>query len=233
MNQLQDAVPSETPLAYWCYEASFWISGPLMTLACSLRTEGAQHVPTTGPALLIANHQSFIDPLLIGLAARRHLSYLARQSLFHNRAFGWFIRQYNAVPINQDGFSREGLRTIIDYLKAGRAVVMFPEGERTPHGDMQPLRPGVHLLAKWVDMPIVPVGIAGAYDFWPRWRALPIPDPVFLSDQGRSMAVSIGEPIDSRRFAGQPREQVLSDLFVELQKCKERAERLRRKTPSV
>src|SRR5260370_706938 len=84
------------------------------------------------------------------------------KTLSRNRAFAWFISQYNAVPINQEGFSREGLRTIIDYLKAGRAVVMFPEGERTPNGQMQPLRPGVHLLVKWVEMPIVPIGIAGA-----------------------------------------------------------------------
>jgi 1-acyl-sn-glycerol-3-phosphate acyltransferase len=140
----------------------------------------------------------------------------------------WLMRSLHAVPVNQEGFAREGLKTILEQLKAGRAVGIFPEGERTPNGRMNPLRPGIHLLIKRMDMSIVPIGIAGAYDAWPRWRAYPIPAPLFLPAGKGTIAVSVGPPMDSRRFADQPREKVLADLFVELQKQKEKAQRLRR-----
>jgi 1-acyl-sn-glycerol-3-phosphate acyltransferase len=94
---------------------------------------------------------------------------------------------------------------------------------------MAPLRPGIHLLIKRGDMPIVPMGIAGAYDAWPRWRAYPIPAPLVCPPGKGTIAVSIGRPLHARQFADKPREQVLAELFNELQKCKERAERLRRK----
>src|SRR5437764_499957 len=83
---------------------------------------------------------------------------------------------------------------------------------------MTPLRPGIHLLIKRMEMAIVPIGIAGAYDAWPRQRAYPIPAPLFLPAGKGTIAVSVGLPMDSRRFAHQPREKVLAELFVELQK---------------
>jgi 1-acyl-sn-glycerol-3-phosphate acyltransferase len=79
-------------------------------------------------------------------------------------------------------------------------------------------------------MPIIPLAIAGAYEAWPRWRALPIPAPVFLPRASGRLAVSIGAPIDSRQLAEMPREQVLTRLFEEISHCKERAEQMRQRT---
>jgi 1-acyl-sn-glycerol-3-phosphate acyltransferase len=216
-------------LSYAWFKGCYWLSAATMTLGFSLRTEGHHHVPRRGPALLIANHQSFMDPILVGLAVRRHAVFLARKSLFRHRGLAWLMRSLHAVPVNQEGFAREGLKTILQQLQAGRAVGIFPEGERTGNGRMNPLRPGIHLLIKRMEMAIVPIGIAGAYDAWPRQRAYPIPAPLFLPAGKGTIAVSVGPPMDSRRFADQPREKVLAELFVELQKQKERAQRLRRK----
>jgi 1-acyl-sn-glycerol-3-phosphate acyltransferase len=215
--------------AYLWYETCYWISALGMMLAFSLRSEGARHVPRTGPALLIANHQSFFDTVAIGLAARRHLCYLARKSLFPHRGLALLMRSLHAVPIDQEGFAREGLRTILEQLQAGQAVLIFPEGERTMDGAVHALKPGIHLLIKRVVMPIVPVGIAGAFEAWPRWQLLPRPAPLLLPPNKRTVAVSIGRPLDSRSFADMPRAQVLTVLRTELQKVKEQAERLRRK----
>jgi 1-acyl-sn-glycerol-3-phosphate acyltransferase len=211
------------------FEGCYWLSATAMTLGFSLRTEGYQHIPPQGPVLLIANHQSYIDPILVGLAVRRHPVFLARQSLFRHRPLAWLMRSLHAVPVNQEGFAREGLKKVFEQLRAGRAVAIFPEGERTADGRMSPLRPGIHLLIKRMEMPIVPIGISGAYDAWPCWRAYPIPAPLFLPAGIGTIAVSVGRPMDSRRFADQPREKVLADLFLELQKLKDRAQRLRRK----
>jgi 1-acyl-sn-glycerol-3-phosphate acyltransferase len=215
-------------LPYLWYETIFWVSGPAMTLGFSLRTEGMRHVPETGPALLIANHQSFLDPDLVGIAARRHLCFLSRKTLFRNKLFAWLIRSLQAVPIDHKGIGIDGIRDILEQLDAGRAVLVFPEGERTHDGQITQLRPGVALLIKKAQSPVVPVGIAGAYEAWPRQRAFPIPAPLFLPEQRGTIAVSIGRPLDGRKLAELPREKLLAELFDELKLAHQKAERLRR-----
>ena len=210
------------------YDGWFAIMGTVFTTAFSLRTEGSLNVPANGPVLLLANHQSFIDPILVGLAARRHLRYLARKTLFGNNAFTWFIESLNALPVNQEGFARDGLQSIIDLLKHGQAVTVFPEGERTLTGNMNPFRPGVHLVLRRAECQIVPVGIAGAYDAWPRWRPYPIPAPLFLPPWKGTVAVSIGKPIPSSHYDGLERGEVLADLEKRIHALHTRAVTLRR-----
>jgi 1-acyl-sn-glycerol-3-phosphate acyltransferase len=213
---------------HW-YDAWFAVLGTVFTTGFSLRTEGSNNVPARGPVLLLSNHQSFIDPILVGLAARRHLRYLARKTLFRKNAFTWFIESLNALPVNQEGFARDGLQAIIDLLKRGQAVTVFPEGERTLTGKMNPFRPGVHLVLRRAECQIVPVGIAGAYEAWPRWRPYPIPAPLFLPPWNGTLAVSLGKPIPSSLYDGLSREEVLADLEKRIHAVQERAEVLRRR----
>jgi 1-acyl-sn-glycerol-3-phosphate acyltransferase len=201
----------------------------LFTLGFSMRLRGGRNMPLTGPALVVANHQSFLDPLLVGLVAHRPLVYLARKTLFRNRYFAALIRHLNAVPIDQEGIGKEGIRTILDQLTLGKAVVIFPEGARTPDGRMHPLKAGIHLLIKRTQVPIVPVGIAGAYDAWPIWRPYPIPAPLFMPSPRGTIGVSLGKPVDGRRYAEMPREEALQDLFDIIHAEQERAEKLRRR----
>ena len=202
-----------------------------MTLGFSLRMEGKKNVPASGPVLVLANHQSFLDPVVVGLASGRRMCYLARKTLFRNPIFGGFIRALRAVPIDQDGVGKEGIRTVLDLLGQGKAVVVFPEGERTPTGDQQAMRAGVHLLLKRTAAPIVPMGIAGAYDAWPCWRPYPIPAPLFWPARPGAIAVSVAPPIDSRHLLDLPREQFLDELFRIIKRSCARAERLRRQSP--
>jgi 1-acyl-sn-glycerol-3-phosphate acyltransferase len=199
-----------------------------MPVLFSLRIEGGQHIPRTGPALLIANHQSFLDPILLGLCTSRPLRYLARRTLFKNPLFAWLIRALRAVPIDQEGIGKEGLRTILGELQAGEAVVVFPEGERSRDGKMVPLKPGIHLLIRRTQAPIVPVGIAGAFEAWPHTRTYPIPAPLFLPAGEGTLAVAAGRPLAAAHFAALPRDQALGELFVELHKLQARAEEIRR-----
>jgi len=216
-------------LSYLVYETTYWVSMVLMTLGFSLRSEGRQRVPRTGPVLLIANHQSFLDPILVGLCSRRHLCYLARKTLFNYPVFAWLIRNLGAVPIDQEGVGKDGIRIILEQLRAGRAVVVFPEGTRTPDGAMHALRPGIHLLIKRTQAPIVPVGIAGAFAAMPCGQNIPKLAPLFFPAGKAALAVSVGRSLDARRFGELPREQALAELFDELQKVAQQAERLRRK----
>jgi 1-acyl-sn-glycerol-3-phosphate acyltransferase len=201
----------------------------LFTLGFSFRSRGDRNMPFEGPVLLLANHQSFLDPLIVGLCARRPLIYLARKTLFKNPLFAALIRSLNAVPIDQEGIGKDGIRTILEQLQLGRAVVVFPEGERTPDGRMLPLKPGIHLLIKRTQAPIVPVGIAGAFDAWPRRRAYPIPAPLAWPAGAGTIAVSMGEPIDGRHYADMPRAPALQELFDRIHAEQQLAEKLRRR----
>ena len=159
------------------YSLTYWSAFYAFTFGWGFRATGRRHLPATGPALIVSNHQSFLDPVLIGAAANRRLTYLARDTLFDNKVLGRVIRHYGAVPIDR-GFGKEGLQTVLRELDRGRAVLVFPEGERTHDGALQTLKPGISLLVKRVTCPIVPAAVAGVFDAWPRSRPWPTPGPL-------------------------------------------------------
>src|SRR5947209_4593098 len=132
-------------------------------LGWSHRFQGGHHVPPTGPVLMLANHQSFLDPVAIGLAtSNRRVWFMARKTLFANPLFGAYLRSVRVVPVDQEGIAKEGLQIVLELLGRGAAVVIFPEGERSESGKMVPLKPGITLLLRRSEVPVLPVGIAGA-----------------------------------------------------------------------
>lgn len=210
------------------YDTVFWSSFTAFTFGFSIRRRGWANVPRTGPVLLLANHQSMFDPVLVGLSSRRYLSYLARKTLFEQRGLAPLIRSLNAIPIDRNA-GKEGIQAVLDGLGQGQAVLMFPEGERTHDGAVHPLKAGVSLLIKRVECPIVPVGIAGAFAAWSRFMTFPKPAPLFLAPEPSTIAVSVGAPIDPRRYRDMKREAVLNDLYQSLVAQHAEAERVRRK----
>jgi 1-acyl-sn-glycerol-3-phosphate acyltransferase len=212
---------------FW-YDCVFWSTYTIFTFGFSLRREGWKHVPKKGPVLVLANHQSMFDPAIVGVSCRRYLSYLARKNLFEQPILGPFIRSVNAIPIDR-GMGKEGIQAVLDALGHGQAVLVFPEGERTHTGEVQPLKPGVSLLIKRVNCPIVPVGVAGAFAAWSRFMKWPKPSPLFLPPGDSTMAISVGEPIDPSRYENMKRDAMMDDLFQALKAQHAAAERLRRK----
>lgn len=230
MNQpaSQDGINTSAASRLW-YAGWSNLAAIVTTLGFSFRHEGMNNVPKTGPLLVLANHQSFLDPPLVGIALRRRVIFLARKTLFRNPFFGWFIRSLNSVPIDQEGVGKEGIRTVAEQLNLGKAVIVFPEGARTPDGVMHPFKPGVHLLIRKTRAPILPVGVAGAFDAWPLHQAAPTWAPMFLPARKGTVAVSIGKPFDSNELADMPREEALKVLFDRIAQVQQRAEKLRRK----
>lgn len=198
------------------------------TFGWGFRAHGRENLPRSGPVLLVSNHQSFLDPVLVGAAAPRWLTYLARSTLWNNSTLARLIDIFDAVPIDR-GFGKEGLQTVLEQLTKSKVVLMFPEGERTHAGDVQLLKPGISLLIRRVTCPIVPVGIAGAYQAWPRQQKSPRLDPLLLRSRGRAIAVAFGRAIDPERYKGMDRDAILADLHAEICAAHVAAERIRRK----
>jgi 1-acyl-sn-glycerol-3-phosphate acyltransferase len=207
----------------------WWFSFILLTLGFSFRLEGRGKIPRRGPLLIIANHQSFFDPIVMGLACPRMMRFLARKTLFKPAWFAWFITSFGAVPVDQEGVAKEGLKTILRLLQEGNAVVVYPEGTRTPDGKLSPLKPGIQLLIRRTQAPIVVMGIAGAFEAMPYWRSWPTFSPMFVPAGPTTIAVTVRGVLDAQRFVDMPREQLLVELTTELQKAKDRAEQIRRR----
>jgi len=143
-----------------------------------LKVYGAENVPFTGGVLLLSNHLSFLDPAVIGVMLRRPASYLAKSELFEVPVFGRVIPRLNAFPVRQGAGDIGAVRETIRRLKEGRVLTVFPEGARSLSGELQPLQGGFTLIVRKAGVPIVPVGIDGSYEAWPRGTTLPRSAPV-------------------------------------------------------
>jgi 1-acyl-sn-glycerol-3-phosphate acyltransferase len=186
-------------------------------------------MPESGPVLVIANHQSYLDPVLVGLASRRYLAYLARESLFRNRFFKGLIESLDALPIDNKGLGKEGLQGTLSLLNRGKCVLVFPEGERTPDGEVHPFKPGISLLIKKNAAPIVPVGIDGAFAAWSRFKKTPSFSPLFLPPNPATIALSVGEAIDPNHLRNLSREESIAFLQQKVQIEFQKARQLKRK----
>lgn len=138
-----------------------------------LTSVGRHHVPATGPVLLVSNHSSLLDPPLVGGAAARQLSFLAKAELFEIPGFGRLIRHLNARPLRREGGDAPALREALRMLSEGRALLVFPEGTRGPEGELRPPKAGAGMLAVLSGAKVVPVYVSGSGQAWPRGRRLP------------------------------------------------------------
>lgn len=139
----------------------------------NIRCHGRDKVPPAGGGLVLSNHQSNLDPVIVGLACDRRLNYVARKSLFRFTPFRWLILSLDAIPIDREGLGLEGLKETLRRLKRGEMVLLFPEGTRSPDGEVHSIKPGFCAVARRAGVPIVPVAMDGSFDSWPRWRLLP------------------------------------------------------------
>lgn len=192
------------------YEFSRLMTVIVATLIYRYRAYGASRIPPTGALLLIANHQSFLDPPAVGLAVtNRQLDYVARFGLFRSRIFSRIITLFNALPIREDSGDAAAIREILRRLGEGKAVLIFPEGARTPDGRMRPFKRGVALLVKRAKCPVVPVAVEGCFDAWPRTNRMP-------RIWNASISTAVGDPIDHETLMADGPEAALERLASEV-----------------
>ena len=159
-----------------------------------VRAVGADRVDPDRGGLLLANHQSFLDPIVLGLPLERSISFLARDSLFRVPGFGRYLRAMKTLPIARDAPATAVMRTALAAMGRGELVGLFPEGTRTRDGSLGELKPGFVTLARRGGVPVYPVGIAGTFEALPPSRKVPVPSP------GR-VRVVFGEPLTAGEIA--------------------------------
>ena len=173
---------------YWL---GYHFSRLLARLFFDFRIVHRKRMIQTGPVILAMNHQSFFDPPLAGNACDRAIYFLAKKSLMKAPVLGWLLPKLNVIPVEIEGSDRSALKALIRILRAGDGVLLFPEGSRTPDGNLQPALPGLGLVIAKTHAPVVPMRIFGAFDAWPIggkihfWRRITIVvgEPIYFSDR--------------------------------------------------
>ncbi len=174
------------------------------------RYSGCRNVPRHGAALLVSNHQSHLDPPLIGAGCPRQMSYLARRTLFRFAPFGRLLESVGGIPIDREGSALSGIRATLEALERGEVVLVFPEGTRTRDGEIGVFKPGLALVARRAKVPIIPAAIEGAYQAWPRDAALPRPGTIH---------VHYGKPLSYEEIKGCSEEELAALVQKRVSEC--------------
>jgi 1-acyl-sn-glycerol-3-phosphate acyltransferase len=156
------------------------------SVVVDLKVYGRDNVPDEGGALMISNHQSFMDPAVLGAQLRRPMSYLAKADLWKNPVFGWVITHLYAFPVRQGSGDIGAIKETISRLQEGHLLNIYPEGSRTEDGELLPIQPGVALVIRKAGVPVIPAVVDGSFRAWPKGQLLPGRHPV---------RVLIGKPI--------------------------------------
>jgi 1-acyl-sn-glycerol-3-phosphate acyltransferase len=145
-----------------------------------------ERVPLEGPVILASNHASYIDPPLVGAGVRRQINFLARDTIFRVPILAGILRSWDVVPVDRDGGTGRGLKMILGRLERGGAIILFPEGTRSRHGELNLARSGIGLTVIKSNAPVVPCRVFGTH------RAF---GPHMLVPRPRRLAVKYGRPL--------------------------------------
>jgi len=148
------------------YRFIWWIAYAVAALFFRVRVEGRHNIPQKGGFVVAINHCSYVDPVIIGVAAGRELWYLAKAELFSVPGLGWLIRNLNAMPVDRRRGDRSAIMTWTQLLRAGRPVLIFPEGTRNKKPGFLKPRPGLGMLVHRTQVPVLPAYISGTTHIW-------------------------------------------------------------------
>lgn len=146
----------------------------LIHLLYRLRFRGRRHLPAHGPALVVCNHVSFVDALVVGGGCPRPVRFLMDRPIYESPGLHWLFRLVGAIPVDSERRDPGGLRRALDQvsqaLRAGEVVMLFPEGRLTPDGEVRPFRRGLELILARDPVPVVPAALAGLWGSWTSHR---------------------------------------------------------------
>jgi 1-acyl-sn-glycerol-3-phosphate acyltransferase len=204
----------------WYTFLQFWAQ-LIFSVLFGIRVYGQRNVPRTGAVILASSHQSYLDPMIVGVGLSRPIHFMARESLFKNVLFRRLIESLNAFPVERNTADLGAMREAIRRLRDGCLLLLFPEGTRTRSGEVGRLHPGLGILALRSVAAVVPVSIEGAFRCWPRGRKIFRPGQIRVMF-GRPMRVSSTKREELESFV-----EELHGRLVEQQQELRRIDRLR------
>ena len=182
------------------------------------RVFGIGNYPKEDGFLVCCNHQSHLDPVLVGLCLPRSVATVGRATLTKFKLFGDMLRFFNLIAIDRDRGGASGLKETIRQLREQHTVVIFPEGTRTRDGELQPMKMGFAMLARKVKAPILPMALDGSYHAMPRSSWLIRPAKIY---------VVIGKPILESEYGSMNDEELGRLLTMRIGQCFAEARRRR------
>ncbi len=151
----------------WPYDITKLLSWLFFRAGYGLDVRGQEHVPRDGACLVASNHVSFLDPLVVGVACPRRLTFMARSTLFAHPLLAAWLRGVGAISLRRGEADPSAVRTAIQLLRQGKPMALFPEGGRQVSGVLGAAKRGVGLLALLAQVPIVPVYVQGTFQVLP------------------------------------------------------------------
>lgn len=209
MSEIKSGSPKRRNRRNIPWIVSQWILQVIFAIWLRYQSRGKEQLPDKAGGLIVSNHQSFLDPLMIGLPLNRPVSFMARDSLFRIPILGPFLRHEFVIPISRSAASSTSFRAAIENIENDNFVGIFPEGTRSEDGTVKRFKPGFLALLKRTDCAIYPVGVAGAFQAMPRGAYFLRPKPV---------RVVFGEPIPAsvvREYCERGEEKQLLELTRE------------------
>ncbi len=186
----------------------------LSVVAGAVAFRGEAHgtglLPRAGGFLIAANHTSHLDPFLIGAHVPRQVAFFARKTLWKPGFVSWWLDAVGTIPVDRDGGSDvTAIKRVLQALKQGRTIIMFPEGTRSPTGQLQPPKPGVGMFACRAQVPVVPARIFGSFEAFGKSGGVRLGTPV---------SVVFGAPLAPADYdpsgGGKERYQVASERIM-------------------
>jgi 1-acyl-sn-glycerol-3-phosphate acyltransferase len=178
-----------------------FLSWLVVSVAYRLHRQGVTRIPASGPALLVANHVSFVDALVLMAVSPRPIRFVMDASIFRIPVMSWLFRQAKAIPIasarSEPELLDKAFARVSEELRDGQLVCIFPEGKITANGDMSPFRPGVTRILANDPVPVVPIALQGLWgSFFSRRDGTAMSRP-FRRGLFNRIGIAVGEPIDA------------------------------------
>jgi 1-acyl-sn-glycerol-3-phosphate acyltransferase len=174
---------------------------------------GLENIPAQGSFILAANHASLLDPPIVGCHVPRQFSFFARKTLWKPGIASWWLDTVGTIPIDRDGSTDVmAIKRVLQALRTGRPVIMFPEGTRSRDGRLQPPKSGLGMFACRAAVPVVPARIFGSFDALGRSHGLRLGTPIHVTYGGILQPRDFDDPAAGKERYQRASEKIMSAI---------------------
>jgi 1-acyl-sn-glycerol-3-phosphate acyltransferase len=174
---------------------------------------GLENLPTEGGYIVAANHASHLDPPIVGLHLSRQVAFFARKTLWKPGFAAWWLNTVGTIPVDRDGWTDiSEIKRVIQTLRDGRAIILFPEGTRSADGRLGPPRPGVGLIACRTGVPVIPARLFGSFAAMGRGGGLRLGTPIDVAYGAPLRAADYDHPSDGRERYQKTAERIMAAI---------------------